>query len=88
MKKILVWVLALHAAAFLALAAAHAYGYVGFDVLTPTGVAGTLVVAALIAFAGADYRRRRAFKVRRPKSPDEPPPKIPAPDWTYTTRSN
>ncbi len=86
MKKILVWVLVLHAAAFISLVAGHAFGYVDFNILTPAGVTGTLLIAALIAFACVDYGRRRAFRVHRSKSPDEPPPTRPAPDWTYTMR--
>lgn len=88
MKKTLLLTLVVYAAAFAAAAAAHAYGYIRFDVLTPVGIAGTLVVAALVAFACVDYRRRRAFRVRRPQPPEGGPlPTVPPPDWTYTTRS-
>lgn len=88
MKKTLTLALVAYAAAFATAGAAHALGYIRFDVLTPVGIAGTLVVAALVAFACVDYRRRRAFRVRRPKPPGgDPLPTVPPPDWTYTTRS-
>ncbi|HUR57610.1 MAG TPA: hypothetical protein VM029_07865 [Opitutaceae bacterium] len=87
MKKTLPSLLA---AAFAAAALAHVARLISFNVLTPAGVIGALLIAALLAFAFADYRKKRAYRVRR--SPDaaaradDPRPDVAPPDWTYTTR--
>ena len=91
MKNILVLALVLPAAAFAAAASAHSLGYVSFDVLTPAGITGTLLVAAVIAFVCADYRRKPSFRVRRMGQPHSSNTAfrstLPPPDWTYQTRS-
>jgi hypothetical protein len=90
MKKLLPIALCLHAAGFIAVAAAHAAGSIAFDVLTPAGIAGALLVAAVLAFACGDYRRKPSFRARRSAETaalsDDPRPDVPRPDWTYTTR--
>lgn len=90
MKKLLLIALVLHALGFIAAALAHAAGFISFNVLSPAGIAGALLVAALLAFGCTDYRRKPAFRARR--SPDaaaltsDPRPEGPGPEWTYTTR--
>ena len=86
MKTLLPCALALPVAAFTAAALAHAAGLITFNVLTPAGIAGALLMTALLAFAGADYRRKRALRVRRSATAPDPRPAGPGPDWTYTTR--
>ena len=92
MKNILVSALVLPAAGFAAAASAHSLGYLSFDVFTPAGVAGTLIVAAVFAFVSADYRRKPSFRVRRSGDLDVSGshfrPAVPPPDWTYQTRSS
>ena len=92
MKNTLLTLVVLTIAGFIAAAIAHAAGYLQFNVLTPGGIAGTLVVAAVLVFAFSDYHRKPSFRVRRSARDDAPkfglPTHIPAPDWTYHTRSN
>jgi len=90
MKKLLPIALCLHTAGFIAAAIAHAAGLLSFNVLTPGGISGALLIAAVLAFACIDYRRKPSFRARR--SPEmatqstDPRPNGPGPDWTYTTR--
>jgi hypothetical protein len=90
MKNLLPFVLAFHVAGFIAAALAHTAGLVSFDVLSPGGVIGAGVIAVVLAFACADYRRKPSFRVRRSAqataSAADPRPVGRRPDWTYTTR--
>ena len=87
MKKLLPCALALHLIAFVAAVLAHAAGLIVFNVLTPAGIGGALLIAALLAFACLDYRRKRAMRVRRSATVADPRPAVAPPDWTYTTRT-
>lgn len=91
MKNILVLALVLQTAGFAAAALAHSLGYLAFDVLTPAGVTGALLLAAVLAFAWADYRRKPSFRVRRTREGHSSTTAfrstLPPPDWTYQTRS-
>lgn len=90
MKKLLLIALCLHAASFIAAAVAHAVGWISFDVLTPGGIAGALLIATMLGFACGDYRRKPSFRARRSAEKaalsNDPRPEVPRPDWTYTTR--
>jgi hypothetical protein len=67
---------------------AERIGGVALDVLTPAGITGGVLLAAVLVFASLDYRRKPAFRVRRSMvSCHDPRPDGPRPDWTYTTRT-
>jgi hypothetical protein len=91
MKKLLTFALVLHAACFTAAAFAYAAGFVSFNVLSPGGITGAVVIAVVLLFAWADYRRKPSFRVRRSAqgvaADVDPRPAGPGPDWTYTTRT-
>ena len=92
MKNTYVLALVLPAVGFAAAVLAHSLGYVSFDVLTPGGVAGMLIVAVALAFVCADYRRKPSFRVRRSSVSDASGSDfrsaLPPPDWTYQTRAS
>ena len=74
--------------------AAQIAGLISFNTLGFPALVGGLICSGLIGLALSDYARKPRFRVRRPDQaavraevPTSLAARVPACDWTYTTRS-